>query len=1021
MKRVLCLLTAVILMTGIFYVNANEYEQTYVANQGLLIDDCVDFSVATGHSEEVYASVTAEEDKYAFDDYTMFMRNASNAGWVEYSVPENQYLIFNTYFRQNEEISHFTFLCSDDRENWKEVSPVIEIKPIESWRWIPVVYSLKKLENNAKYVRIVFGNVGGTVWSPSISSVYSRYRNENLDGFVDCADTSFYEATAFLKNLGFVSGTNNFEFKPYNPITRAEFAQIAATVLDAEISISDDVSNIFKDVDSNHWAYNAILSMWNLGIISGDEDGFFRPDDTITIHEAVKILVSGLGYDEMAVEKGGYPQGYMYMGKRAGITDGTDGDGVINRGTAAVLFANALNSEIVYQTGFGNEKELVKDGTTVLNKFHDIYVEEGVLTHVGEYSIVSDSIYSEDTAVIDEKEYTFNNKNIKNLLGHRVEAYIKKSRNDAKGMIVYAESLASVTETTADKYSGLENGYICFEDDNGELVKVKYDNNTRVIINGRYHTRMGVIDSLDFTCGNMSLIKNSGKGTIDTIIIWNYDTYVVKADGKIGGNISDKRGENIKLDLDKPNKIILYINDEEVPYNDEIIVKTDDVLSVAKSEDDYIIAIHISRDVLRGKISGVYEDCFVFDGREILYADDLLREDIDGFLGQDVKIYTDINGRAVFVEADGKRVEYAYLQGISHRDTFADKVYLNVITEDGKAVEFYADEKTRCNNTQKNVDYISGLSPQLIRIVNENQRVIWLETATVLDKTVGNDCFSRNYKSEYGVYYGDNMSVFGAVYQLRDNTQIFFIPKDRGDISKYSVKDKSSLINGNGYNIELYDIDSNYMVDAAVLYEDGSDVRVLQTYDNVAVITDVANILDSEGRMCIHLSGKSNGNDVDIYFDNEGGTDVTYSWLPDYVSRDTADGRIPFKVGEVIQYYMDDESHCKSFRMLLTEDLIENKKFYENNLGDYGGLTEERYFSELYSAYGVVKSKFADKIIAETVNGYLRTFPLKNAAVYIAYCDKEKVYTGDASDISADDRIFVRMTYNDVKEIVIIK
>ena len=1021
MKRVICLLLAVILMTGMFYANADENEQTYIANQGLLIDDCVDFSVATGHSEEVYASVTADEDKYAFDDYTMFMRSTATAGWVEYSVPENQYLVFNTYFRQNEEISHFTFLWSKDAEIWEEILPVIDIKPIESWRWIPVTYSLNRLVKDAKYVRIVYGNVDGTVWSPAISSVYSRYRNENIDGFVDCVDTSFYEATAFLKNLGIISGVNGFEFKPFNPVTRAEFAKMATAVLNADISLPDDMENVFKDVDNSHWAYDAILSMWNLGILSGDEDGFFRPDDTITINEAVKILVSGLGYDEIANEKGGYPQGYMHMGKRIGITDGADGDGAINRGTAAVLFANTLNSEIVYQLGFGDKEELVKDGTTVLNKFHDTYVTEGLLTDVGEYSIISDSIYSEDTAVIGETEYKFQSENLKNLLGHRVEAYIKKSKNDATGMIVYAKSLADVTEITADKYCGLENGYICFEDEVGNSVRVKYDNNTRVIQNGRYSTRMGVTDNLDFTCGSMSLIKNSGKGKIDTVILWNYATYIIKADGKISGNISDKTGGNIKLNLDKPNKISLYVNGEETAFDDEIVVKADDVLGVAVSKDGYAMSIYISRDTLSGKITGVHEDYFVLNGKEILYADALSREDVSQFLGKDAKIYTDINGRAVFVEAEGRRIEYGYLQGVAYKDTFAKKVYLNIITDDGSIAKYYADEKTKCNDTQKSIDYISGLTPQLIRLVHEDQRVIRLETASILEKTVGNEGFSQNYKSEYSVYYGDNMSVFGAVYQLHNNTKIFFIPKDRTDISEYSVKNKSFLINAKGYNIELYDADSNYMIDAAVLYEDGSDVRVLQCYDNVAVITRVANILDSEGKMCIHLSGKANGNDVDIYFDNEGGDDMTYSWLPGYVSRDTEDGNIPFKVGEVIQYYMDEESHCRSFRMMLTEDIIQNNKFYENNLRDYGALTEEQYFSELYSGYGVVKNKFTDKIIAETVNGYFRTFPLKNATVYVAYPDKEKVYMGDASDISADDRIFVRMSYNDVKEIVVIK
>lgn len=53
----------------------------------------------------------------------------------------------------------------------------------------------------------------------------------------------------------------------------------------------------FKDVPRNHWAYEAITSMAQEGIISGYNDGTFRPDNRITRAEFAKIMIAASGID----------------------------------------------------------------------------------------------------------------------------------------------------------------------------------------------------------------------------------------------------------------------------------------------------------------------------------------------------------------------------------------------------------------------------------------------------------------------------------------------------------------------------------------------------------------------------------------------------------------------------------------------------------------------------------------------------------------------------------------------------
>ena len=117
MKRIISLIIIITMIFGVISINAQENTDIVsTAPQGNLVDDCVDFSKTCGRSENVYPSVTAEEDKYAFDDYTMFMRNEATAQWIDYEIPENQYLIFHLYqslqFEQVNLDAHKILICT---------------------------------------------------------------------------------------------------------------------------------------------------------------------------------------------------------------------------------------------------------------------------------------------------------------------------------------------------------------------------------------------------------------------------------------------------------------------------------------------------------------------------------------------------------------------------------------------------------------------------------------------------------------------------------------------------------------------------------------------------------------------------------------------------------------------------------------------------------------------------------------------------------------------------------------------
>lgn len=56
------------------------------------------------------------------------------------------------------------------------------------------------------------------------------------------------------------------------------------------VKIIQEVLFMFKDVQANHWAAESIERLAKLGIIKGDEQGNFRPDQPITRAEVVALL-----------------------------------------------------------------------------------------------------------------------------------------------------------------------------------------------------------------------------------------------------------------------------------------------------------------------------------------------------------------------------------------------------------------------------------------------------------------------------------------------------------------------------------------------------------------------------------------------------------------------------------------------------------------------------------------------------------------------------------------------------------
>lgn len=100
------------------------------------------------------------------------------------------------------------------------------------------------------------------------------------------ADAWYHEAVSVLAGKGIVNGTNEGTFQPERPITRAEFAAIAARFAKASTEKTVD----FPDVSADAWYYQAVQTAVSYGWINGTSEGTFQPDRSITRAEAATII-----------------------------------------------------------------------------------------------------------------------------------------------------------------------------------------------------------------------------------------------------------------------------------------------------------------------------------------------------------------------------------------------------------------------------------------------------------------------------------------------------------------------------------------------------------------------------------------------------------------------------------------------------------------------------------------------------------------------------------------------------------
>lgn len=411
------------------------------------------------------------------------------------------------------------------------------------------------------------------------------------------ADDDYAEAIETLAALGIIKGYEDGTFGADKAITRAEAVAIVNRIQNLSLAASGAAgASLYTDVAADHWALGDINLATQMGVISGDGNGTFRPEDQVSYQEMVKMLTTALGYGPAVAENGGWPTGYLVVAQNKGVLADTVNGGATaaNRGVVAQLTFNALTAPLMEQTGYGDDKEYhfidANDGyaytKTLLDQKLDIYkvaVEAtandslalvGTVANPGEVkvNILADAYFDVNAPTDLQATTTWlkADSSLGDQLAYQAIAYVKKNA-EKKYEVLYSsvDAIANKTVTVpAADVTAISSGVISTEDEDG--VKEKFYayeatvDDAIVIVNNVATGLMGSTLALsDLTYDGVNVLDNeitflyndNNDDVIDYIFIKKYATDVVAEASHNGKTIVGKQAL-INLDTEANKKLV---------------------------------------------------------------------------------------------------------------------------------------------------------------------------------------------------------------------------------------------------------------------------------------------------------------------------------------------------------------------------------------------------------------------------------------------------------------------------------
>lgn len=809
-------------------------------------------------------------------------------------------------------------------------------------------------------------------------------------------------------------------------VTRAEFATIVAKMLKANTAGYPRYgSSPYVDIDASNFAYSSVCYLTEIGILSGDGNSEFRPNDPILVNEASKMIMCALGYqDACEITNGGFPNGYTTFALRQGIYNGlslsyTDSMTAMQM---AKMVRNAMEAylmETVVYRADGTADVRVSDSKTLLTETYKIKNETGYVEGTYFSYLTGSEVDLENEVIIDGTCYQFaDGYDMEALLGYEVNyyymedvsgyrrdyiAYCEPRKDKNKEYDIMAKDIVSLT---ADK--------IVYNDANDKEKTLTFDASTLISYNGKPYYELSDV-SMAIKEGHIKVVTHESSTKASAVMIqeqfdglfdrYNKSTYQVIFQDSMTVSLPE-----LKFDTSYHTGLTL----DGKAISPEDLVKND-AITYCVSKDGQYIRSYVSRNVVSGTISttrteeytaGDYQ-VVTLAGNEYVVSAYCTKEITSGFTS-DFQITYD--GRLLGTNSTTSTGgNYGYLiKFASGDDAFSSTFRIKVLDRQGKVSEYTSATKVNSN--------INGEEKQWSASDIINSRAFDDRQLVVFDVNSEGKLKSLYQAFDYTKYLDDPDTLdFGKYYDetgrysngligssaIEDSTLIFKIPfVDRDRDEDYKVIKKSDLSNGS-YNAQIYDIRKG--VANVLVIQDKEPNKVSDTA-NTLVIDKFSTAWDEENQQkVLELDGWSNGEYVSLKIDDD------VSQAESLTLQEEKDIKSLVR-GDVIQYELGSNDYIYTYRVLFNYSLrAGTSKYFEVNQDRQSNYKISN--DDLYTLFGQsirVYDYFMVETTSLTDKKYYRAYPTREINLYIYDTEKNEIIIGEPFDIEPGNQVFIR-------------
>lgn len=678
------------------------------------------------------------------------------------------------------------------------------------------------------------------------------------------------------------------EFDGASFLTRGEFCRwiIGATMLKSEELLPASPIH-FADVPDSHPYAKYIITAYQLGYVSGEPDGVFAPDETITYAQAIKIMLQRLGYGPLAAERGGYPDGYIYFAADTKLTKGiVHGiEDPITKRDAAVMMDRMLDVKLVEQReagyGVGNDTlfELLSEqmGTTML---------EGTVTANEVSSIGGGPLPEEGYVFIDGERFYAGLTNAADYLGYKVSYSFQYDRDYDEYTLLTIEPVKRCEQlviSSDDIISSTQNSITYYE--NGKKRTVSIDSGAVIIRNGVYTpARDTSMFALEF--GQVTLVAPTGDGYTLALVQEYRHFKVEKADTKYNriylrqdlySNLFGGKNYIQLYDKEKDDTGDFYIiEDRQGERIDLSSIAEGAIIAVQYSEED--TEGYYNRVILTGQAGGTIEemtdDSITLDGVEYEISAPSMEKwrSMTLEIGEVKSFYLDYYGRIADEITDPEQERnfayltetYGYMLNASSEFGGAGQVQLalnSMANRNGVSIRIFdlADNVSVDGTRQSS----SGAAASL-----KNNLYTPIRFAVNQSGKINKIYLGQPYQEKKERKYSLKNASFGGDFSINQRTSVFFVPKTN-QVSDMENMLYVPILNGSTYVVSAYDLSDKGVASAIVIETDPNPVTSITKINTAGAFSVYQSTIwyvdeDGESRMklVLYTSGRTQTIDV---------------------------------------------------------------------------------------------------------------------------------------------------------------